>query len=69
MGLSEKTVPIWLSVSLMAAAFFATIYLSIIYEKQASSLFHENNFKEVFGCYLIFKEYELPITGDFCKRW
>jgi hypothetical protein len=49
-GLSEKKVPIWQGVLLIAAAFFASIYLSDIYEKQKGSLFHEDNFKEVLVC-------------------
>jgi lipopolysaccharide export LptBFGC system permease protein LptF len=39
-GLTEKKVPIWLGVSLMTTGFFASIYLSNIYEKQNGSLFH-----------------------------
>lgn len=36
--LPEKKVPFWIGVSLIVAAFFTSIYLSELYEKQAGLL-------------------------------
>jgi hypothetical protein len=49
-SLTEKKVSLWLGVSLMVAAIFASIYLSNIYEKQAGTLIHEDQCKRVVVC-------------------
>ncbi|MBD7964795.1 hypothetical protein [Fictibacillus norfolkensis] len=46
-GLAKKTISTWLGVSLMIAAFFTSVYLANLYEKDSNTLNKNSTFDEL----------------------